>query len=220
MSGIPHIQAMLGCGSEKQMTLRHYLMRAFVTTAALAIGQLWIGNPLHASEIASAVISSTQLTPTTFQYTMDLTDAGTTNIGTFWFSWVPGEGFMDSAPLSLSAPANWHVAQTDGPPPVDGYSIQWVAMAGAALTPGDSLSGFTFESELTPQDLAGLSSIHVGTPVLTSFTYSGAPFSDGGFSFVVTEAAATAAPEPTTLFLFVVGFGALAFARRYVLRRC
>lgn len=194
------------------MTLRHYLMRTFLTTAALAIGQQWTGNPLHASEIASAVISSTQLTPTTFQYTMDLTDAGTTNIGTFWFSWVPGQGFLDSAPLGFEAPPNWTAVQTDGPPPLDGYSIQWVAMAGDELTPGESLSGFTFDSTLTPQDLAGISSIHPGTPILTSFTYSGAPFSDPGFSFVVTEAAI--APEPTTCFLFGVGFIGLAFVRR------
>ncbi len=93
------------------MTLRHYLMRTFLTTAALAIGQQWTGNPLHASEIASAVISSTQPTPTTFQYTIDLTDAGTTNIGTFWFPSVPGQGFLDSAPLGFEAPPNWTAVQ-------------------------------------------------------------------------------------------------------------
>jgi hypothetical protein len=116
--------------------------------------------------------------------------------------------------LSISAPSNWTAVQTDGPPPLDGYSIQWVAMAGDALTPGESLSGFTFDSALTPQELPGISTIHPGTPVLTSFTYSGAPFSDAGFSFVVTEAAANAVPEPTTFLLFVIGFGGLAFLRR------
>jgi hypothetical protein len=194
------------------MALRHYLLRAFVTTSALVIGQQWTGNPLHASEIASAVISSTQLTPTTLQYTIDLTDAGTTNIGTFWFSWIPGEGFMDAAPLSISAPANWTPLQTDGPPPSDGYSIQWVAQTGDELTPGESLSGFMFDSTLTPQDLARVSTIHPGAPVLTSFAYSAGPFSDPGVQFVVTEAAV--APEPAAFLLFAIGFGGLAFARR------
>ncbi len=83
---------------------------------------------------------------------------------------------------------------------------------GDELTPGESLSGFMFDSTLTPQDLAGLSSIHPGTPILTSFTYSGAPFSDPGFSFVVTEAAAATAPEPTTCFLFGEGFIRLALS--------
>ena len=150
------------------------------------------GNVLQASEMASATLSSTQLTATMFQYNMDLTDIGTTNIGTFWFSWVPGQGFMASAPISLSAPVNWVSAQTDGPPPIDGYSIQWVAGVGAALTPGQSLSGFTFTSTLTPQELAGASTIHPGMPVLTSSAYAAAPLSDPGFQFVVSEAAGTA----------------------------
>jgi hypothetical protein len=171
------------------------------------------GNVLQASEMASATLSSTQLTATMFQYNMDLTDIGTTNIGTFWFSWVPGQGFMASAPISLSAPVNWVSAQTDGPPPIDGYSIQWVAGVGAALTPGQSLSGFTFTSTLTPQELAGASTIHPGMPVLTSSAYAAAPLSDPGFQFVVSEAAGTATPEPGMLVLLGTGLSCFVFAR-------
>lgn len=53
-----------------------------------------------------------------------------------------------------------------------------------------------------------------GTPVLTSFVYSGAPFSDGGFQFVVQPAAATAAPEPASGALAVLGIGLLVFTER------
>ena len=71
---------------------------------------------------------------------------------------------------------------TDGAPPANGYSIQWVAnSAGSALQAGHSLA-FTFTSATAPSVLLGASSIHPSTPVDTSFLYSGTPFSDAGIS--------------------------------------
>ena len=110
-----------------------------------------------------------------WDYTIKLTNTGTENIGTFWYSWVPGQGYNPTKPISMTPPAGWVDKLTDGPPPTDGYSIQAVAGAGFALAPGDSLL-FKFESASSPETLAGISTIHEGIPIGTSTIYGGAPF--------------------------------------------
>jgi hypothetical protein len=180
------------------------------TTLLVAVAGM--ASSIHAAEIASAIISSTQLDPTDWQYHVTLTDAGSTNVGTFWFSWVPGKDFMGVAPTDISSPASWTDAVTNGGAS-DGFAIQWVAGAGDALTPGNSLGGFQFDSTISPSGMAGNSPFYPGTPVLTAFVYSGAPFSDDGFQFVVRPAAA-AAPEPVDGVLAMLGAGVLVFMRR------
>jgi hypothetical protein len=54
---------------------------------------------------------------------------------------------------------------------------------------GQSLTGFSFTSADPPASVFGNSVFFPTTPVLTSFVYSGAPFSDAGFDFQVAEAA-------------------------------
>jgi len=142
------------------------------------------------SETASAQLSllSTTGTPASpvFNYDITVKDNGTTNIGTFWFSWVPARDFLPSAPLSVSNPAGWGSLVTGTHDSLDGSAIQWTAQApGAALMPGQSLSGFDFSSPDSPAALDGLSPTAPTTPVLTSFVYAGAPFSDSGFQFTV-----------------------------------
>ncbi len=134
------------------------------------------------AESASASIAAVQQ-GSNFQYTITLTDTGTTPIGTFWFSWVPGAGYLPDLP-SFTAPAGWTATLTDGTPPANGYAIRWVATSTAtALQPGGSFGGFVFTSATTPAVLFGNSTIHAPTPVATSVVYSGAPFSDPGFTF-------------------------------------
>ncbi len=172
-----------------------------------------MASSIHAAEIATATISSTQLDPTDWQYDLTLTDTGTTDIGTFWFSWVPGEDFMGVAPTGVLSPTSWtdnitHAGASDG------YAIQWLATPGDELTPGNSLAGFQFDSTISPADIEGDSPFFPGTPTLTSFTYHGAPFSDAGFQFVVQPAAAAAAPEPVSAALALLGAGVLVSLRR------
>ncbi len=64
----------------------------------LLIAAAGMASSIYAAEIASATISSIQLDATDWQYNLTLTDMGTTDIGTFWFAWVPGEDFMAVAP--------------------------------------------------------------------------------------------------------------------------
>ena len=181
------------------------LIRTFLLVASAGMA-----SSIYAAEIASATISSTQLDATDWQYNLILNDTGTTDVGTFWFSWVPGEDFMGVAPSGVSSPAGWTDNVTNGGAG-DGFAIQWLATPGDELTPGNSLAGFQFDSTISPAQMAGDSPFYPGTPVLTSFVYGGAPFSDPGFQFVVQPAAAAAAPEPANGAFAMLGAGVLVF---------
>jgi Ca2+-binding RTX toxin-like protein len=142
------------------------------------------------SESATAQLSliSTTITSTgtVYTYQMTVTDTGTTNIGTFWFGWVPGQDFLASQPGTVASPSGWTEKLTGSNNSSDGTAIQWVASS-QLITPGSSLAGFGFTTTDSPAALAGNSVTHPQTPVLTSFVYSGAPFSDSGFEFVATS---------------------------------
>lgn len=165
----------------------------FSTLPFLALSLAASASSLHAAEMASATISSTQLNSATWQYDVVLNDIGTTNLGTFWLAWVPGENFMPSNPTNIASPTSWSANITGGGSG-DGYAIQWIAGAGAALATGKTLSGFSFQSTTSPTTMAGMSPLY-GQPILTSFVYSGAPFSDGGFQFQVQPAAVSTPPS-------------------------
>jgi hypothetical protein len=181
------------------------LLIAIVASAAIA----------HAGPLsASATISADQVSPGVYDYSIDLTNTGTTTIGTFWFSWVPGNGFLSVTPSSVWSPSNWTDTQTNG-----GAAILWTAdSASDYLQPGWSLSGFGFESTETPAELlldfTG-SGPGAGDPVLTSTIYIGAPFSSDPTIFAVTET-----PEPGTLLLMLSGLGLAAgsFKSRFLRR--
>ena len=142
---------------------------------------------------ASATVTATPLNESTYHYDVVLKNTGTTTAGTFWFGWIPGTDLLPSAPVNVKSPATWsaNITHSGGS---DGYGIQWVASGPSADLPaGQTLSGFSFEGAITPAQLAGSSG---GTPVETSFVYSGAPFSDSGFSFVPTNTNAVSTPSP------------------------
>lgn len=156
------------------------------------------------SETAAAQLHllSTTGTPANpvFDYDITVTDTGTTNIGTFWFSWVPGADLLPSAPLSVSNPVGWANTLMGTNNAFDGTSIQWVAQSpGSALMPGQSLGGFDFSSPDSPAALSGQSLAHPSLPVLTSFVYGGAPFSDSGFEFTVAGVPSSKMASTTSL---------------------
>ncbi len=137
------------------------------------------------TESASAKLSFVQQNATTYQYSMTLTDTGTTTAGTFWFAWIPGQDYLLTSPLTISDPAGWTHIVTGGFAG-DGFAIQWKAtVASGDIQPGGSLSGFTFTTTDTPAYVSGNAKFQPTTPVLTGFIYSGAPFSDPGAQFVV-----------------------------------
>jgi hypothetical protein len=141
-------------------------------------------NSASAAEKATASLSFSQVNNNTYHYTLTLNDVGTTNLGTFWFAWIPGQDFMATSPTNITAPPSWTATVTNGGTG-DGYAVEFVASSSAAVTPGNSLTGFAFDSTSTPEQMAGFSNFYNSTPVLTSFTYSGTPFSDSGYEFTV-----------------------------------
>ena len=161
----------------------------------------------RANEAASATFTVSTVSPGVFQYDLTLNDTGTTTIGTFWFSWVPGDGFMSVTPTGIVSPAGWSDTVTNG-----GGAIRWTNST--PLAAGSSVSGFEFDSTLTPTQLEAASTSIPTDPVDTFFIYSGAPFSDAGFQGVATPTAAPT-PEPSTLVLFSLTLGLVGFARRF-----
>src|SRR5690348_1462874 len=120
------------------------------------------------SESASAQFtlvstSGTSASPV-YHYDITLTDTGTTDIGTFWFAWVPGQDFLPSRPSTTTNPTGWTSSLSGTGDAFDGTAIQWVTTANA-ITPGSSLSGFGFTTADSPMALLANSPTHPSTPV-------------------------------------------------------
>src|SRR5437868_5759435 len=116
---------------------------------------------------ASATVSSQQLGPNSYEYSLVLNNTGTTPISTFWFAWEPFYDYLPSNPSSASAPAGWV-----GSPVADGfyggYSVEWTTTT-SPLAAGDSMSGFKFVTSDPPSVINGISPIFPNRPVETSW---------------------------------------------------
>jgi hypothetical protein len=143
-----------------------------------------------------------------FQYDLTLNNAGTTTIGTFWFSWIPGAGFMGASPTNVMSPTGWTDTITNR-----GASIQW--LAATPIAPGTSVTGFIFDSTMTPAQFLGTFAgpgLGTGDPITTSTIYIAAPFGDPGAQITAKAAAVVGTPEPSTLSLAAIAMGLLALA--------
>jgi Big-like domain-containing protein len=129
-----------------------------------------------------------------YNYDVTVTNTGTTPVGTFWMGWTPGADYLPSTPSHVSNPSGWTDSLNGPGNSVDGASVEWVASS-ISIAPGQSLGGFDFSTTDNPAALGGNSPSHPGSAALTSFVYSGGPFSDAGFMFV---AAAPSVPPPDT----------------------
>jgi hypothetical protein len=180
-----------------------------ILSILLAIGTT---QTLQAQTLSANGLLSGSGSGGTFNYTLTLNNSpgSTTNVETFWFSWVPGEDFMAVSPTNVGTPAGWTDNITHGAPG-DGYAIQFVTST-TPLAPGGSLT-FTFTSSSSPGTMAGDSPFYPGTPIGTSFVYSGGPFVGASDQFVVTTV-----PEPSSIMLLGLGlFGLLALNWRRIL---
>lgn len=121
-----------------------------------------------------------------YNYSIKLQNTGSTNIGTFWFSWLPGLNFMPVQATSISAPANWSGFSTGGGLN-DGYGIEYTAST--PLAPGQTADGFTFTSTATPAQMTGDSAAHPGNNVGTAVLYEGSPFVGQTTTIIVTPPA-------------------------------
>jgi hypothetical protein len=142
------------------------------------------------SETVTAKMAADQVGPTTFQYTISLTNTSATSpVGTFWFAWddVPDTNFLISEPISssITSPSGW-TEQITHNSPTDGYGIQWIAGTGFALQPGHTFT-YSFETPDAPSQLFRLNTVEpsAGFDITSSFVYAGGPETDPGFNFTV-----------------------------------
>jgi len=180
------------------------MRRTFLAMMSLAVLASW---PMTASASlsASATLTPQQLGPNSYEYSLTLTNTGTTPIGTYWFSWIPGYDLLPTAPTSIVSPPGWK--GTDQREGIGSGSVQWVNTT-TPLQPGKSLGGFIFDSPDAPSKISG-TSFFAGLPVEQSFVYVGAPETDPGFNFVTT----TVTPEPASIGLLAAS-ALLLFRRR------
>lgn len=150
-------------------------------------------------DIPSGTVSDSGTGPYVYDLTFSDAAGATSPIGSVWYAWVPGQFFLPSTPTSASAPTGWTAT-------VSGDSVQYVASSAAYdISPGQSLSGFSYTANFTPAQLA--SAPNSGE----SDAYTGGLFSDGGAIFTVQ-----AVPEPSMLALLSVGLGLWVARRRAV----
>ncbi len=163
----------------------------------------------YASTMATATYTATQATPGVYTYALTLNNTGTTDIGTFWFSWVPGAGFLTVTPSAYTSPAGWSFTATNA-----GAGIRWVSTTNL-LAAGSSLSGFSFTSTEAPAQLASTSTVNGFTdPGAVFYVYQGAPLTTASYQSVATPAAVSVTPEPGTFLLLLTGLSGIAVAAR------
>ncbi len=152
-----------------------------------------------------------------FLYTISLHNtSATSNIETFWFSWLPdGYDFLPSAPSSIVAPTNWTDYVESG---IYGHSIEFYDTGSSSpITPGSTNSSFQFLSSDSPTTMGG-SGPPFGLPVTYSYVYSGTGTGPGidplTASSVIFSMSVTTVPEPATFALAGVGAISLLARRR------
>ena len=154
---------------------------------------------------ANATVAYQQLSPTSYQYTVSLTNTGDTNISTLWFGWIPAYDLLASAPTSFTSPTGWN--GINAPDTFGTASAQWTTTTNP-LAAGQTLSGFTFTSPDTPATMQGTGPL--GLQRTYSYVYIGAPEADPGAFFV---APVVPAPEPGSLAI-LFGLPALLIRRK------
>ena len=110
-----------------------------------------------------------------YTFTVTVNDTGSTTVGTFWFSWVPGQDYMSAQPTSISSPAGWNAQVTTANyAGQTGYAIEWQASsAGSDLQSGGSSASFSFANTETPAQMAAGSPFDGKPRTATAVVYTG-----------------------------------------------
>jgi hypothetical protein len=186
-------------------TLQSELIRSRIVATAgrIPLGLLLAAGTalsVHAQgQIASGTVSGSGSGPFTYDLTFSDLPNSLSPVGSIWYAWIPGNFYLPGDPTSASAPAGWTAS-------IVLNSIQFTANAPADyITPGSSLSGFSYQAAFTPAELAAAPNSGL------SVAYSGGIFSDAGYTFTVETAPV---PEPSTLALFICGAAGLFLVGR------
>jgi hypothetical protein len=188
------------------MRIRHFVLIAIIAMLGPSSANADIG--------ANADITPTATPggPYAYQYDLTLHNMGDTDINTFWYAWDDsGLNFMTQYPWNIGAPYGWYASPTYEYDANNNYQytwgIEWYNYYGSPVGAGQDLSGFSFQSDETPSELAGLSDIapinpgDPAFPVGTSFVYQNYPPQqpgDNGYQFVVSP---ETVPEPGSICL-------------------
>jgi hypothetical protein len=197
----------INSNNEDAMSKKLLFARAFL---GKTVGRILLGFVLasgtvtfaHAQGVlASGTIGGSGSSPFIFGLTFSDAAGATSSIGSIWYSWVPGAFYLPGVPTSASAPAGWTAT-------VSINSIQFVANSAANdIAPGQSLSGFGYQANFSPAQLAAAPNSGV------SVAYTGGLFSDAGQTFTVQPV-----PEPTPAALLLLGATAFWLVRRRSVR--
>src|SRR3984885_12788710 len=126
-----------------------------------------------------------------YTYTVTVDNVGSTTVGTFWFSWIPGQDYMSAPPTSISSPSGWNAQVT----PANysgqtGDAIEWQATGPASdIQSGGSSSSFSFNSTETPAQMAADSPFDGKPETATAVVYTGGALIGNGDTLVATVAA-------------------------------
>jgi hypothetical protein len=115
---------------------------------------------------------------------------------------------MGVGPTNVMSPAGWTdtLTNTDA-------SIQW--LTAAPIAPGTSVTGFIFDSTMTPAQFMGTFAgpgLGTGNPSPHPQSISPARFDDPGAQITATTAAVVGTPEPSSLSLSAIAMGLLSLA--------
>ena len=112
----------------------------FSSLGKLAVLALGVGMGLSSHAFADGISATATFTNTpdaslagVNDYSITLNNTGTTPIGTFWFGWVPGNGFLSATPTDIGTPAGWTEMTTNS-----GAAIQFVTSTPLAAGGGSS----------------------------------------------------------------------------------
>ena len=137
-----------------------------------------------------------------YNYTLTLTNTGTTPLNSIWYGWTTSGNNLPSVPSSAGNLIGWANS-------VVGNSIEWVNSTGTPLAPGQP-GVFTFVSTSTPAQITTL-------PSGQSVAYvNGIDFTQNfpGHSTPVFSPTFGSVPEPSSFVLAIVGSLGLLVARR------
>jgi hypothetical protein len=154
------------------------------STALCVLALAGAASPAIAQLAGNAQLTSTPAAGGQFNNAIVVHDTGTTTIGTFWYSWIPGENFMPSMPTNITSPTGWNaqVYVFGGPT----YSIEWYTYDPSAYVPaGGQLSGFGYTGTMDAAALQQPAGNDLRYYITDSYFYQTQAFSDPGLLFRV-----------------------------------